>query len=396
MNQLRKYAILLVILISSACLHAQEQNSIDELLNTIEQNNLELKALRHGQKAELLDMKAENCVGGPSIEFSPFYKRGLHTMPESEFIISQEFDFPTQYRDRMRMQKLQEDVLQNTYNTKRNELLLQAEIIALNIIRLTQIQSLLNEQLLELDTLLTVLDKELQSGNATALDMNKSRIEHSQTKKELIMTESKLTSQFEELRLLNGGQDLCLNITHFPNYEIAGDFDTFLHQAMHSNSQLQIAQAQLKASEFESKVACRQWLPSINIGYRMNTSMGEKLSGMLIGVNFPLYSVARHKKAANERLESTRLILQQEQETVTQQLRSIYNQLTCIDQVLSLGDLEVLDSTLRLLNKSLAQKHITLVQYLSEKNDIYNQLTDLIELQHQKAMLCATLMVHRK
>lgn len=389
---MKHYTILLTLLLSILSIRAQEQGSIQALLATIEQNNLELKALRHNQNAELLDMKAENTVGGPSVEFSPFYKRGLHTMPESELIISEEFDFPTHYRDRSKQISLHEDVLRNTYNSKRNELLLQAEIIALDIIRLSQIRTLLDAQLHECDTLLSVLNSEFHNGNVTSLETNKCRIEQSQIKKSIITTESELGNQLEQLRLLNGGQPLNVNIAQFPNYEVERDFETFLQQALQNNSQLQIAQAELKASEFGSKTARRQWLPSINIGYRMNTSMGEKVSGMLVGASFPLLSVARNKKAANERLASAQLTLQQEQQTTTQQLRSIYNQLTYIDQILSLGDQEVLNSTLALLNKSLQQQHITITQYISEKSDIYTQMTALIELQHQKAVLCATLM----
>lgn len=388
---MKHYIIFLALLMSMSSIRAQESNSIGSLLATIEQNNLELKALRHNNNAELLNMKAENTVSGPSIEFSPFYKRGLHTMPESELIISEEFDFPTRYRDRSKQTRLQEDVLRNTYNAKRNELLLEAEIITLDIIRLSQIRSLYDELLQEWQTMLDVLGKKSEDGSITALDVNRCRLEYSQTKKELLTTENELKNQTEKLRLLNGGQSLSVGITDFPNYEVEQDFETFLHQALQNNSQLQIAQAELRASEFASKTARRQWLPSINIGYRMNTSMGEKTNGMLVGASFPLFSVARNKKAANERLTSAQINLQQEQETTTQQLRTIYNQLTYIDQILSLGDKQVLDSTLTLLNKSLQQQHITITQYISEKNDIYSQLTDIIELQHQKAILCATL-----
>lgn len=383
--------ILFALLLCTLNLQAQQPGSIEALLSTIEQNNLELKALRHSHKAELIDMKAENSVSGPSVEFSPFYKRGLHSLAESELIISEEFDFPTHYRDRSRQTRLQEDVLNNQYNAKRRELLLEAELLALDAIRINQTRQLVQEQLNTSDSILLILEKHLSNGDATALDVNRTKIQHSELQRSLITTESELTKLFEQLRILNGGQPVEVNLSQFPNYKLDNDFDSFAQLALQNNSSVQIAQAEVKMSEHLSKMSRRQWLPSLTVGYRMNTSMGEAVSGMLVGASFPLFSAASKKKAANERLASAQLTLQQEEETTIQQLRSIYNELRSIDKIIGLNDTVVLQSTLTLLDKSFEQKQITYHTYISEKAEIYAKLNDLVELRYQRARILASL-----
>ena len=55
---------------------ASADNSVDDVLKQIAQNNLTLRALQHDNEADVLDIKAENSLGGLSVEYSPFFRSG--------------------------------------------------------------------------------------------------------------------------------------------------------------------------------------------------------------------------------------------------------------------------------------------------------------------------------
>lgn len=106
---------------------ASADNSVDDVLKQIAQNNLTLRALQHDNEADVLDIKAENSLDGLSVEYSPFFRSGYSGVAESELVVSQEIQFPTKYADRNKQAKIQKTVggkcmkrTVATYCSKRN------------------------------------------------------------------------------------------------------------------------------------------------------------------------------------------------------------------------------------------------------------------------------------
>ena len=73
---------------------------VDDVLRTIEQNNKELQSLAQAAHAASLDVQSRNNLEDPTVEYSPFYAKGIDGVATSELIVSQSFDFPTLYAAR--------------------------------------------------------------------------------------------------------------------------------------------------------------------------------------------------------------------------------------------------------------------------------------------------------
>lgn len=71
---------------------AQDINSV---LKSVEQNNMELKALLKGNEAADIENKSQNTLEDLSIEYSPFFQSETSGIASSELVITQGFDFPT-------------------------------------------------------------------------------------------------------------------------------------------------------------------------------------------------------------------------------------------------------------------------------------------------------------
>ena len=68
-----------------------------DVLKEIEKGNLELQTKKLANSATVYDLAAENMPDAPSVEYSPFFHKGVSGVSSSELVVSQEFDFPTLY-----------------------------------------------------------------------------------------------------------------------------------------------------------------------------------------------------------------------------------------------------------------------------------------------------------
>ena len=113
----------------------------------------------------------------------------------------------------------------------------------------------------------------------------------------------------QQLLAMNGNQPLEFDETSYPNVPPVADYNTLYDEVIASDVALQTADAQVRAAEKEVSVNKQNWLPSIEVGYRRNTSMGEKSNGFLIGGSLPLFSNRKKLKIARAQASSARMQL---------------------------------------------------------------------------------------
>ena len=80
--------------------------TVEDVLRSVEMNNLELKALLKGNEASSLELKQQNSLDDLSVEYSPFFNANVSGMASSELVVTQGFDFPTLYGARRKANRL--------------------------------------------------------------------------------------------------------------------------------------------------------------------------------------------------------------------------------------------------------------------------------------------------
>ena len=151
--------------------------SIDDVLAAVREHNPELAAITLDTEAQSLQLKNENILEDPSIEYSSFYSSGVTGQSGSELVVSQGFDFPTVYAARHRKNELSRSALENSLSSETRRILLDAKNLCLDIIMYRQIGELLGMQSEIADDLLALYEQRLESGDASALEVNKIRME---------------------------------------------------------------------------------------------------------------------------------------------------------------------------------------------------------------------------
>ena len=386
---MKRYLIATIVALSTYSIAIAD--TVGDVLKQVAANNLTLQALVHDNQADVLDIKASNSIGGPSVEYSPFFTKGYSGVAESELVVSQEIDFPTKYAARNKQAKMQQTVGDKLLAKQRRDILLQAQLLCIDLIRLNQTLSMLRERLANSETLLQMYQKRMEAGDANALELNKVKLDCMEVRTLVNEAQGERTSLLQQLRQLNGGKPIDVTDTVLPDYPQITNFETYRALALASDADVAVAQTSLRAADMNLKLQKNEWLPNISFGYRRNTEHGEGINGFLVGVSFPLYSNCSNVKAARQRRESAELQVVQAQNEAEASLRTNYEQLQGLQQVIDHSDVKLLQESLTLFAKALQQGEITALVYYVEINSIYEKLQRHIDLHCQSVKLLAEL-----
>lgn len=386
---MKRYLIATIVAFSTYSIAFAD--NIGDVLKQVASNNLTLQALAHDNQADVLDIKASNSIGGPSVEYSPFFTKGYSGVAESELVVSQEIDFPTKYAARNKQAKMQNIVGEQLLIKQRRDILLQAQLLCIDLIRLNQTLSMLHERLANSETLLQMYQKRMDAGDANALELNKVKLDCMEVRTLVNEAQGERTSLLQQLRQLNGGKPIDVIDTVLPEYPQITNFESYRALALASDADVAVAQTALRAADMNLKLQKNEWLPNISFGYRRNTEHGEGINGFLVGVSFPLYSNSNNVKAARQRRESAELQVMQAQNEAEATLRTNYEQLHGLQQVIDHSDVKLLQESLTLFAKALQQGEITALVYYVEINSIYEKLQRHIDLHCQSVKLLAEL-----
>ena len=386
---MKRYLIATIVALSTYSVALAD--TVGDVLKQVAANNLTLQALVHDNQADVLDIKASNSIGGPSVEYSPFFTKGYSGVAESELVVSQEIDFPTKYAARNKQAQMQQTVGDKLLAKQRRDILLQAQLLCIDLIRLNQTLSMLRERLANSETLLQMYQKRMEAGDANALELNKVKLDCMEVRTLVNEAQGERTSLLQQLRQLNGGKPIDVTDTVLPNYPQITNFESYRALALASDADVAVAQTSLRAADMNLKLQKNEWLPNISFGYRRNTEHGEGINGFLVGVSFPLYSNSNNVKAARQRRESAELQVVQAQNEAEASLRTNYEQLQGLQQVIDHSDVKLLQESLDLFAKALQQGEITALVYYVEINSIYEKLQRHIDLHCQSVKLLAEL-----
>ncbi|WP_299270617.1 TolC family protein [uncultured Prevotella sp.] len=386
---MKRYLIATIVALSTYSVAIAD--TVGDVLKQVAANNLTLQALVHDNQADVLDIKASNSIGGPSVEYSPFFTKGYSGVAESELVVSQEIDFPTKYAARNKQAQMQQTVGDKLLAKQRRDILLQAQLLCIDLIRLNQTLSMLRERLANSETLLQMYQKRMEAGDANALELNKVKLDCMEVRTLVNEAQGERTSLLQQLRQLNGGKPIDVTDTVLPDYPQITNFESYRALALASDADVAVAQTSLRAADMNLKLQKNEWLPNISFGYRRNTEHGEGINGFLVGVSFPLYSNSNNVKAARQRRESAELQVVQAQNEAEASLRTNYEQLQGLQQVIDHSDVKLLQESLTLFAKALQQGEITALVYYVEINSIYEKLQRHIDLHCQSVKLLAEL-----
>lgn len=366
---------------------------VDSVLALAERNNPDLRAAYARARAAASELPLDNLPGPTSVEYSPFFRRGVSGVASSELVVSQEFDFPTLYAARHKAADIRRRAIYSQAALNRRDILLAAKLKCIELTGITRQGAILSQRLAAADELLRLVRTRFDRGDATLLDLNRVKIDRMETAAAIA------TNNASESRLRNELAAIC-NVAPdslpagAPDYP-AGALEVFDHISVEQLLEVDMAVAAARdaaeVSRREVGISKQQWLPSISIGYRRNTEADEASNGFLVGMSFPLFSGSRNVKAATARLEAARFEQQSAAASARAAIEADMAEALRLRDIVRIFDLELIDQTLALLLRSVELGNTTIADYYTEADRLYQRIGECLDAENRCQQLAAQL-----
>ena len=163
---------IVITLLASAALSVNGQNSIDAVLRSIEANNKELQANNQLTVSKKLEAKLDNNLPDPSVSYVHQYGNREGMGIQGELVASQSFDFPSVYVQKNKLAKSKAASFDRQGAEFRQQILLQAKEICLDLVLLNQQRALLDQRRQNAEQLAELYAMRLETGDANILETN--------------------------------------------------------------------------------------------------------------------------------------------------------------------------------------------------------------------------------
>lgn len=384
---------IVITLLASAALSVNGQNSIDAVLRSIEANNKELQANNQLTVSKKLEAKLDNNLPDPSVSYVHQYGNREGMGIQGELVASQSFDFPSVYVQKNKLAKSKAASFDRQGAEFRQQILLQAKEICLDLVLLNQQRALLDQRRQNAEQLAELYAMRLETGDANILETNKIDLELLNAKTEARMNESARIAKLQELATLNGGIAIDFTDTTYMSDGDILSFEELCAEAVTSNPQLLTLKSEQVAARRQLSVNKSKSLPSFELGYRMNTATGgERFNGFLVGISIPLFSNRNNVKQAKAQALYTDLQLESTTTTVESELHQLYNQSVALKT--SMDEYNTVlksQNSLALLNKAIQTGQISMIEYFVDVTTFYQSMQNYMQLQNEYRKVMAQL-----
>ena len=359
-------------------LTTRAQNSIDQVLKSIETNNKSLQANTKMTDAQKLEAQTGKFLANPSVEWEQMW--GNRNNPGSEYTLTvkQSLDFPTTYSNKNKLANLKANTIGFQSAAYRQQLLLNAKQTCIEIIYLRKQKSLLDERLANAETMFALYKKRFESGDANQLELNKIQLELLNAQNQSRLNKAALTAAEEQLRNLNGG-----NI----------NFDQLQAAFMEADPNLKSLTGDQEIANREVKLSRSLTLPKFDVGYKRNAAKDHVASnGFMVGVSIPLFENKNTVKKAKAQAEFATASLEDNRLNLKTNLQQLYQQAEAL-QISRADYAKVLEQqrNIELLNKALNAGQLSVIDYFTELTTIYDSHQSYLDVEKEYHSILAQL-----
>lgn len=384
---------IIIATLASAVFSVNGQNSIDAVLRSVEANNKELQANSQLTVSKKLEAKLDNNLPDPSVSYVHQYGNREGMGIQGELVASQSFDFPSVYVQKNKLAKSKAASYDNQGAEFRQQILLQAKVLCLDLVLLNQQKALLDQRRHNAQQLSELYAMRLQSGDANILETNKIDLELLNAKTEARMNEAARIAKLQELATLNGGIAIDFTDTAYRQTDEVLSFEELRSEAITSNPQLLTLKSEQVAVQRQLSVNKAKGLPGFELGYRLNTATGgERFNGFLVGVSIPLFSNRNNVRQAKAQSLYTDLQLESTTSAVESELHQLYNQSLALKT--SMDEYNTVlksQNNLALLNKAIQTGQISMIEYFVDVTTLYQSMQNYMQLQNEYQKVMAQL-----
>lgn len=365
---MKRYIFLVATIVS--VLSGSAQTPIEQILNSVAENNSRIKATQQEAVAAQTELSAENSLENPTFEFE--YMWGEKQVPGGNkyaFAIMQGFDFPSLYVQRRKLINAQNALGASQVDYTRRNVLLEARELCIKIVYLNKQIAIVEERVEIANSLVILYRQRLEAGDANQLDVNKVIIEQLSQSSRLKMLYGELEVAKAALVACNGGimphTDLA-QLAQYPIMAQPASLDEAIKMWQESDAEIKMLQNQLQVAQSLSSVSKQGWIPRFEVGYKQAYEVGDMFYGLAVGVSLPLFKTSNEVKSANARALAASLQATETNVQVTAEATQLYKEVCALHDALIEYQQLIEQNNRNMLLKALECGQISLLEYMSD------------------------------
>lgn len=351
------------------------QNSAEVVLASVEKNNPELQALRKRTESEKYGFKAERMVEAPEVGFDYLWGSPADIGTRKDISVTQSIDIATISGTKGKIAKSESELSDMQFNVRRQEILLQAKLLYINIIYCNAVGAELERRLERSEKVESVYRDMQVRGETDMIEVNKAHLAYLAQRNALARNKMETEGFRLELQRLNGGEPLEINdLSYVRRDMLPADFDTWYKEVADRSPEIRAARQNVKVNEAVARGIKMSSCPTITAGYMAELVKGSNFRGLTLGLSIPLWSTRSKTRQANLSCEASRLEVKDVEASEYSALRSLYEKasgLKDLSDELALS-LAVSDEAMSMTEKKFNEGEISLMDSIMELSLYYS------------------------
>lgn len=351
------------------------QNSAEVVLASVEKNNPELQALRKRTESEKYGFKAERMVEAPEVGFDYLWGSPADIGTRKDISVTQSIDIATISGTKGKIAKSESELSDMQFNVRRQEILLQAKLLYINIIYCNAVGAELERRLERSEKVESVYRDMQVRGETDMIEVNKAHLAYLAQRNALARNKMEAEGLWLELQRLNGGEPLEINdLSYVRRDMLPADFDTWYKEVADRSPEIRAARQNVKVNEAVARGIKMSSCPTITAGYMAELVKGSNFRGLTLGLSIPLWSARSKTRQANLSCEASRLEVKDVEASEYSALRSLYEKasgLKDLSDELALS-LAVSDEAMSMTEKKFNEGEISLMDSIMELSLYYS------------------------
>lgn len=372
---LSRNAALSAIAFVSMAFVSGAQNSAEVVLASVEKNNPELQALRKRTESEKYGFKAERMVEAPEVGFDYLWGSPADIGTRKDISVTQSIDIATISGTKGKIAKSESELSDMQFNVRRQEILLQAKLLYINIIYCNAVGVELERRLERSEKVESVYRDMQVRGETDMIEVNKAHLAYLAQRNALARNKMEAEGFRLELQRLNGGEPLEINdLSYVRRDMLPADFDTWYKEVADRSPEIRAARQNVKVNEAVARGIKMSSCPTITAGYMAELVKGSNFRGLTLGLSIPLWSTRSKTRQANLSCEASRLEVKDVEASEYSALRSLYEKasgLKDLSDELALS-LAVSDEAMSMTEKKFNEGEISLMDSIMELSLYYS------------------------
>lgn len=355
-------------------LPAAAQDELQEVLQSVERNNLSLQAESWAVKGRSYEARTGNSLEPLSISYGSVGDSPDRLGKDGELEVSQSFDLPMLYATRSRRAKTLARQYESEYLAMRQQILLEAKEVYLELCTLYRIAELNEPRLAASQHMASLFASRYETGDATAIDKSRTEFESLLLREELSEVRMRIIELTQRLMALNGGNPVQAAFT-LPQHEALMPLEALLADWEECAPRLTALRLQQDAARYEARLSRQQALPKVELGYKYEYGAGERFNGFTAGLSIPMFSNRYNVKRADALEQAARVSTESASVETANTVTELYMKTDYWGGLLeSFGSMPDTAEYIAMLGKLIEAGQISIVEYYSELDTFYRTL----------------------